>query len=404
MDEYYEGQCPKVRNSKLIKVKVKNKEEVQETNNLEIDDNLSKRIIIATVPENSNITIKNREIEYNVNKFEQLIQPEGLYETKISNVKEQDLKLVIKVILKDANNNDKTIDTIVYLREQKELLFFANAEISTESYYKIIQQDRLQDEEKFNQIDLFNSVTFIDEEKDFMNYVSVYDVLKDLDTIFAEFEKNEEYKQIISKKIKRHLKKIGLNIYFDYDCFLPRGIVKIQIIKYRYDDFGQPVYTCSEFDFYENNDDIVIKNIFEDRFGIGEEILLLIGKELLEIFKILKQNESLLNQNSRIKTLNYNAFLLFSNRKISYNADAFNIEMKIPFDGYEYHVSSLNFAQVFADGKLEEILKRTYVDILDCPKYLQASLFNILEEKEDVFEEKKQEESKTKKLFLKRKK
>lgn len=403
-EEHYDGEFRKLKNTKLIKVKIKNKVEVQEINNLEIKDNLPKRIIIATVPENSNITIKNREIQHNLRKFQQLVQPEDLYETKILNVEESDLKSVIKVILKDTNNNNKIIDTIVYLKDQKELLFFANAEISTEAYYKTIQQDRLHEEEKFNPIDLFNSVTFIDEEKDFMNYVSVYDVLKDLDTIFAEFDKNEEYKQIISKKIKRHLKKIGLNIYFDYDCFFPQGIVKIQIIKYRYDDFGQPIYTCSQFDFYENNDDIVIKNTYEDRFGIGEEILLLIGKELLEIFKILKQNESLLNQNLRIKTLNYKASLLFSNRKISYNADAFNIEMKIPFEEYGYDINSFNFAQVFADGKLEEILKRTYVDILDCPKYLQESLFNILEKKENIFEEKKEEEQKTKKLFFKRKK
>lgn len=403
IEGHHDGEFRKLKNTKLVKVKLKKKVEVEEVDNLEFKDDVPKKIIIATVPENSNITIKNREIEHNLKRFQQLVQPEDLYETKISNVEQTDLKSVIKVILKDSNNNDKIIDTIVYLKEQKELYFFANAEISTDSYYKTIQQDRLQDEKKFNPIDLFNSVTFIDEEKDFMNYVSVYDILKDLDTIFAEFDRNEEYKQMISKKIKRYLKKTGLNISLDYDCFSAFAIVKIKIIKYWDDLLGRQCNTCSEFEFYEDNGDIVIKNSRRDEFGIGQEILLLIGKELLEIFKILKENESLLNQNSRIETLNYNALLYFLNRKLSYKTNAFNIEMKIPFKEYEYDINSFNFAQVFADGKQEEILKRTYVDILDCPKYLQESLFNILEEKENIFEEKK-EEPKSKKLFFKRKK
>ena len=264
IEGHFDGEFRKLKNTKLVKVKLKKKVEVEEVDNLEFKDDVPKKIIIATVPENSNITIKNREIEHNLKRFQQLVQPEDLYETKISNVEQTDLKSVIKVILKDSNNSDKIIDTIVYLKEQKELYFFAYAEMSTDSYYKTIQQDRLQDEKKFNPIDLFNSVTFIDEEKDFMNYVSVYDVLKDLDTIFAEFDRNEEYKQMISKKIKRYLKKIGLNIYFDYDRFSTEGIVKIQIIKYYSDDFGYTYNTRSQFDFFQDNGDIVIKNTRED--------------------------------------------------------------------------------------------------------------------------------------------
>ena len=140
-------------------------------------------LIVATLPDNSGITLVKREIIYDEKELSQTVDLSSKI-TRVVGVTEDRLKECLVVLLK--SNPNTVINSICYSREKKEIIFVADRDLDLEEFY-ILNSSNVKNEEENNDIiKLLNSVTFIekkDENDNFEKYVSLFDLARVLDGI-----------------------------------------------------------------------------------------------------------------------------------------------------------------------------------------------------------------------------
>lgn len=345
-------------------------------------------------------TIINKNIVYSDTVLPLKELGSNIKVTKISNINDSNIEKCLQIIF-DSNKNI-TFNTIQYSRNNKELYFYTNEPISTKKWEeaKIKTYTPLT-----NTSEILEEIKniFLQEKNKEEDHISLFEVSKllkkknnELDRIQKSYEEKMEY--LIKEK---YGKSSDIIIYdFDYE----NNEIKIGF-KY-INDYQKITFSKKENDLY----------ITKSESCWDKEIIVLLGTLLSELydkqiqFKEIKNQHSYfinpINSNFLINIDIYGLSIYTQNSNNKYMHD-FELSSKSYTDEYKYNCNS-NAIISTIKGKEDDLLKRIYIKIKDCPKWTQHTLIEtrkkqLLIENQKEEELKQKERKKQKRLELKRK-
>jgi len=353
-------------------------------------------MFIPIIPSVPNTKIINKTIIYSDTVLSLKEKGENLKITTIPNITEYNFEECLRIIFE--SNPNVIFNTIQYSKQNKKLYFYTNENISINEW-----KDR-----NTHKCKPINSTTKILEEiKNILtqevnidpNNISLYDVSKLMK------EKNFEYEHIIDSYEE--------NMEYMLENKYGRGYIKISDFSYKKNELEIKVTigyldTSHKIVFSKKDGDLYIVS---SKTIHGQDILILLGNELSKIYdKLLEYKE--------YKTTGFlNPISINSNFKIDlniYHTSIFN-EYKREFDissysykdGYDYTCNSNNIINV-TKGNEDELFKRIFVRIEDCPEWTRNILYErrknqLIEQQKNEEQRQKEEQKKQKILELKRK-
>lgn len=352
------------------------------------------------VPHAPNITVVNKTIVYSDTVLPLKDTGNNLKVTSISNVSEFSLEECLKIIFE--SNPDVIFNTIQYSKKDKKVYFYTDQQISIKQYekskvtkYKPITS-RQQILEEIKKILTSNKIKNSD-------CVSIYDVL------ILTLKMSNNYEELI-KKYDEHIKYL-IKQEFGINC-------NIIIYNFNYDKNELIV----GFKYYSDNyDEIIFKKDENDLFISKSEtyrakdILETVGTELSQLYdEFIKYSLYKKDYIFKVNPVNSNFLVnmspglvgigvLVPNRILSYD---FKLDFYFVTNKYKYDCNSTAIIDAFK-GNEEEIFKRIFVKIDDCPKWCQDALYERrkiqLEEEQKIEDKIKQQEvRKQKRLELTR--
>ena len=351
---------------------------------------------IPTFYPTRNTTIINKHIVYSDTVLPLKELGNNIKVTKISNISESSLQNCLQIIF--DSNKDVTFNTIQYSKNNNELYFYTDKQITTEEWKKSKLRTYSPLTKTSEILEEIKNI-FISEPNRDTNCISLYEVSKLLKKKNNEFDKTKDTSEDKMKKIIR--KKYGdssnIIIYgFDYE--------KNELeIGFKYiNEYQQIIFSKEQNDLY-----IKKSETYRDK-----EILTILGTLLSELydefikFKDYKQQKLLnitsINSNFLINIDQYGTSIYILNNKNKYMRD-FELSSKSYTEEYQYNCNS-NLIINIIKGKETEFLKRIYINIKDCPKWTQPILQETRKQELLMIEEnEKKERKKQKRLELKRK-
>ena len=291
--------------------------------------------------------------------------------TSIVDVDEESLESCLEKIFE--SNPNVIFNTIQYSRKDKKVYFYTNQDITTKDY----------EESKFTSYKPITSRTEILEElkrvllasksKD-ADCISLYDVLVLLKKLKSEYRCLEErYVNNFNYIVQRRFDEYSAVLYHDFDY--EKNILHISFKKYRgghYDD----IY------FAKQNGDLYIvksKSLWTD------EVFSVLCSSLSEMYdELLKHADYKYYTAQTTKPINSNFNVSISNYGVIISVKDFNswygneLELSAPSykDDYAWKCNSSIVINAFK-GNEEEVFRRIYVKISDCPKWSQSMLREI---------------------------
>lgn len=330
----------------------------------------------------------------------------GEHKTRsIPNVEEEQLKTILEIIF--YSNPGIVFKTIQYSRKFKELIFYTDKDLSLNEYleyYKSLpkpfQYRKLTSKEDvLNEIeDILNSDINTDS-----NCISLYDVLLLIrKTNYNIDQLKEGYEQ-------------QLNYNFHYtERYIKIGVDEFDFVKDELKiTFGFDSKYGSNLIFSKEDNDLFIK---ETNYNtMAHKIFSNLRDILLELYNKFENYRPFYEEKKcNLRPVNSNFFIDIGRHGIKIkdnNNNFFGEHFTItayPFtNDYNNQINSHNILNVIA-GHEDEIFKRIFVKISDCPKWSQPILYEIRQNqlaKEQKIEDKKkyQEMRKEKILALTRK-
>ena len=314
--------------------------------------------------------------------------------TSIANVDEESLESCLEKIFE--SNPNVIFNTIQYSRKDKKVYFYTNQDITTKackeskftSYKPITSRTEILEELK--------RVLHASKNKD-ADCISLYDVLVLLKKLRSEYRCLEEgYENNFNYIVHRRFNVNSAVVYhgFDYE----KNILHISFKKYRgghYDD----IY------FAKQNGDLYIVN---QKSLWSDEVFSALCSSLSEMYdELLKYADykDYMAQTTNRKPINSNFNVSISNHGIIISVKDFNswygneLELSASSsyeDGYELKCNSSIVINAFR-GNEEEVFRRIYVKISDCPEWCQSILYETRQNQLAT------EQRKEKKLALARK-
>lgn len=339
--------------------------------------------IVPTVP---HTTVINKTIVYSDTVLPLNDSGINLKICSISNISEYSLESCLKKIF--AANPDVIFNTIQYSKNNKKLYFYTDKTISTEAW----EESQIKKYEPLkNSKEILEEVAklLIKEKNTDTHCISIYDIAN----LIKKY--NNDYK----------------NIKKEYcECFqniLNEKYYNSSIIIYDLNDKKKELEIG--FKSWNNYDKIVFSKQNEDLFVVesesiySQEILKLIGKHLQELYnKLIKFSDFKSQTVYGIESQNSNFLIdiskygvdIYNNSRFSKN---FILSSHSYKDEYDFECNSTSVLTTL-QGQEDEIFKRIFVNIDDCPLWSQKTLYQIRQEQKLNTEMKKQ-----KKLELKRK-
>lgn len=352
--------------------------------------------IIPTVP---HTTVVNKTIVYSDTILPLKDSGNNLKITSISNISEYSLESCLKTIFE--SNPYVIFNTIQYSKNDKTVYFYTNEEISTKKYEesKIIKYKPISSSTEI--LEELKNILVAEKNKD-KDCTSLYDVLNLLKKENHEYKRiTNSYKSRLEYIINNKYDNVGIIVYgFDYDTNELR-------IGFRYfENYDEIRFTKKDGDLF----------ITQSETYRGNDILAVLGNTLSNLYDVFEQYKNFEKQyNFGFKSINSNFLIDVSQHGVSIYArsqsDSFGkvFELKAYSykNEYEYDCNSNVVINAFR-GKEEEILKRVFVRIKDCPEWSQPVLYEIrqnqLAEEQKIEDEKKYKEmKKQKRLELTRK-
>lgn len=337
---------------------------------------------------NSNNKVINKTIVYSDTVLNLKELGNNLKVTSIDDVKAYDFEKCVKLIFE--SNKDVTFNTIQYSKEKNKVYFYANKEIDT----NIWEENKI-----FKYKPITNKTEILEEVKkilvnektsnpDVITINHVYDVIYKYVNEFKEMK--EKYRKNIKYKLK--------SIYSDYasccihDFKYDEKILPIHFKKYSFDN------DYDELEFSKNNDDLYVSKsstvLYKDDYlkHLGD-IISELYDELIkyEYINDYKYGTRLVNSNFYIDISKYG--LTISNNKSPYAN--FELSKNTVNNTYNYKCNS-NTVISAIEGNEDELFNRIYVNISDCPKWMQEelSILRYNELKEEANKKRKIQEQK----------
>lgn len=365
--------------------------------------------LITVVPHTKHTIVKNKNIVYSdtVLPFKDL--GKNIKVSSISNVSEYSLEKCLQIVLE--SNPDVIFNTVQYSKENKKIYFYTDKEITTKAYedstfvkYKPITSNTLILEEIKNVL-----LTKKNNSNDCISLYSVGLLLKQLYNDYAMISK--KYKQQFENLLKSTFRDSSIIIYdFNYK----EKLLEIGFKRRDSEDFKDICFAK------ENNDLYIAKS----KSPYDKEIFYILSSSLSKLYDEFmsykdykdcnkaKYDRKLVNSNFGVD-ISYHGIEIFS----KFQKDSF-FKLFLPSytDKYSLECNS-NIINESIRNKENEIFKRIFVRIENCPEWCQSILYKIrqkeLEEDQRLEEEslirkqkmeeeiKKKEAKKQKRLTLK---
>lgn len=358
-------------------------------------------MFVPIVPFVPHTTIINETIVYSDTVLSLKDTGSNLIVTSINNVNESSLESCLKTIFE--SNPDVIFNTIQYSKNDEKVYLYTNKKITTKVY----------EESKYRKHKPITSRTEILEEVKRVltapknrdnNCVSLYDVAVLMSQMYYKYDSiKDNYESRIDSLIAQEFdSSANVVIYgFDYDN-------KELSIGFNYvsDNYAKITFIKKDGDLY----------VSKSESWRDKEVLVAIGTELSQLYdQFIKFSEYKGESNYGVKPVNSNFFVNISPygvciyTKSMTNPLMQDFELTFPrYDNnYEYDCNSTTVISAFK-GKENEIFKRIFVKIDDCPKWSQPMLYEIrqnqLAEEQKIEDKiKNKEKKKQKRLELTRK-
>lgn len=325
-----------------------------------------------------NTTVINKTIVYSDTVLSLKELGNNLKVTSISDVKEYDLEGCLKTIFE--SNNDIEFNTIQYSKENNKVYFYANKEIDTNNW---------EESKTFKYKPITNKTEILEEVKKVLvsektsnpNVISINHVYDILYKYVNEFKTmKEKYKNNIKYKLK--------SIYSDYaSCYIcdfkyDEKILSINFKKYSFDD------DYDELEFSKNNDDLYVSKSSTALYK--DDYLKHLGDIISELYDELIKYEYINDYKYGTRLVNSNFYIDISKYGLTISDNKFpyaKFELYKNIDNtYNYKCNS-NTVISAIEGNEDELFEKIYVNISDCPKWMQEELsilrYNELKEEEN---------------------
>lgn len=311
---------------------------------------------IIELNENLDIVIVDDEIFYD--SFPDFYMPRGKQKNEIFNVTEDNMEDVINHIV--TNNKYTFFVNFLFKEKERKLEIFSDKILKNVDIDLVLQKHKSNQYKSISKL-LNSAITLIDYEfnTNFNEYATVYDILQ-IHKSLSCFDDKVHY---IEKEYTKKLSLRGKN-----NC------VKIDSSRYLEGKENYIKLTIGEHPFYVTKDFVRINSI-----GYGNEAFstakITLSKEWKHLFNILDIGRDFFNYEGKdnVEILNYNGTLHIDKEGIILtNNETFTIRCKHkeelePVSSYYREFSLLKETS-------EELLKRSFIKISDCPQYLQKTL------------------------------
>ena len=334
----------------------------------------------------SNIKVVNKNIVYKDTVLPLKELGENIKITSISDVEESWLESCLNKIFE--SNSNVTFNTIQYSKKDKKVYFYTNQNISTKAW---------DDRNLVNYKPLNNFTSILEEIKRILvaenkfdaNCVSLYDVGNLIK------KRNHDMEQI-RKHYESSLENKCKSIYYDFSSLI------VYSLNYNSDElrlgmnFDGKILGFKEIIFSKNNNDLYLKSDSTE-YSKGRELFLNCSSIIDECYDELMKFKDYKNQfRHGIRTLNSCFYINISdsgvslfNNNFKYQSD-FSLGMRSASNEYSYQCNSNSILEVLR-GNEENILKNIFINISDCPEWMQEQLhslrINQLQEEQRKFEE-----------------
>lgn len=306
--------------------------------------------------------------------------------SSIPNIEEEQLSPILEIIFK--SNPGISFKLIEYSKKNKTLVFYTDKELSLKEYFEYYKKLP----KTFQYKPLISKTDILNEIKDILNSnintdnncISLYDVLLLIRHISNDIKNlKNEYKKIFENSIKHS---DGYIIIFDY--------YKNELtIEY---NIGIRVHRKIKFSKIDN--DLFIKDT--DYQPDAQEFLVKSGNAVSELYDKLEQYRPFYTQETKkSKAINSNFSINITNNEIKIYTIAqihqydFSIKAtnKILNNDFIHSCNSNNILNEII-GQENEIFKRIFIKISNCPEWSQPLLTNI--RKKQLEEMRKNDETK----------
>ncbi|MBQ9071848.1 MAG: hypothetical protein IJY25_01665 [Bacilli bacterium] len=306
----------------------------------------------------------------------------------IQDVSEFELERCLKTIFE--SNPDVTFNTIQYSKTAKEVYFYTDKEISTKNweYSKITVYKPLSNNKEI--LEEIKHILTQQKIKD-NDSICIYEVSELIKRTNGSYERMKDcYSEIFEDTLYRKYGKVRVVVYnFDY--------YKDELtIGFNY--FGKGL-DYDDITFSKQNSELYLKKSETSR-GMG--VLVALNNDLNELYdKFMKYSGFMQQSNYKIKSVN-SKFLV----NISHNVVNVGTHDNFCLESYSYKNDfcyECNSSSVISElkGNEEELFKKIFVKIKDCPKWMQEQLYEIrqnqLAEEQRIEDENKYQEMKKQK-------
>ena len=325
-------------------------------------------MFIEMVPDVPNTTVINKKIVYSDTPLEINEESNNIpVRSIISGVSKYSLETCLRMILE--SNPDIVFDTIQYSKTNRELYFYADSKISAQTWIDRTKGPALNVLNTSKEISkaLTDSLSYdIPEETD---CISLYDVSR----VVAKYAKGfdsvkDKYEKSIRNRLNEEFYDTSLAIYgLDYkENKLSVGF------KY-FSDYDKIVFAKKDDDLY----------IVESESWHAQDLLVHVGKYLSDLFDRLNEFKSFKTQyvfDSKTLNPNFRVVIAPSGVEISTIAnnreDKFGLSYGALSEKYSYKSNS-TLVLGTVGGIEEELFKRTFVRIDNCPEWSRDELYQI---------------------------
>lgn len=330
----------------------------------------------------------------------------------IENVSKTDLKYCLEIIF--ISNPDVVFNTIQYSTKDERVYFYTNKEIFTEVWKRLQLSKPVNIKTQILQE--IKRILTSDENKDY-NCISLYDVYKLIRKIYKEQIKKEDYYMDIIEKNYEYYH--TCDIYDMYDIYS-------LILTFDYDKDELEISADDKtITFSKNYGELYLKSD-ESNTSLGKELLMEFRDVLSAAYDELLIYKNIERDDSYVKPLDsmLSAYISSSVVRVytGYHVKNCYIDLvKCSGLGKKecFVFCNLHDISNIVCGQENEIFKKLFVRIDDCPYWSRESLYEIrkkqlgeekqklLEEKmaeeQELLERKKKEEKYQKRLNLRRK-
>lgn len=347
-------------------------------------------MFIPIVPFVPHTTVINKTIVYSDTILPLKDTGNNLKVTSINDVSEFSLENCLKIIFE--SNPNVVFNTIQYSKKDKKVYFYTNQEISIKQY----------EESKITKYEPISSrLQILEEVKGLMttNKIKNSDCVSIHDVAVLLFKMRNKYQSIMDScniRVRDLIKQefgrtADIIIYsFDYDS----NELKIGF-KYIGDDYDKITFIKKDGDLF----------ITKSKSYYDKKVLAVIGTELSQLYDDLikysdYKNDYIFNVrpvNSKfLVDITSSGVSIYTKLPTNIFTKEFNLKFPSYDDEYKYDCNSTILIEAFW-GNENEIFKRIFVKIEDCPKWSQETLYEI-RQKQLVEEQKIEDKIKYKEM------